>query len=140
MQHKLLIANWKANPVTLEQAKALFEATAKSNVVICPPSVYLSDLSAKSYQLKAILGVQDVFWEAGAHTGQISTAMLKQFGVTHVLVGHSERRAVGETDEQINLKLKAVLKAGMTPVLLIGEPEKSAARSDYLIDQLTRDL
>ena len=66
--------------------------------------------------------------------------MLKQFGVTHVLVGHSERRAIGETDEQINKKLKAVLAAGMTPILLIGEQEKSVARSDYLIDQLTHDL
>ena len=66
--------------------------------------------------------------------------MLKQFGVTHVLVGHSERRALGETDEHINKKIKAVLDGSMTPVLLVGEPEQSSARSDYLIDQLTRDL
>ena len=133
MPHKLLIANWKANPETLEEAKALFETENRPGVVICPPAVYLEELHAN--------GAQDVFWEAGAHTGQVTTEMLKQFGVTHVLVGHSERRALGETDEQINNKLKAVLAADMTPILLIGEQEKNdAIRQDILIDQLTRDL
>lgn len=130
---KTLIANWKANPGTLEEAKTLFAIEDTQNVIICPPAIYIAELRPK--------GAQDVFWEAGAHTGQISTVMLKQFGVTHVLVGHSERRALGETDEQINKKLKAVLAAGMTPVLLIGEQEKNnAVRQDILIDQLTRDL
>ena len=129
---KTLIANWKANPASLEEAKALFVAENKPGVIICPPAVYIAELRPN--------GAQDVFWEGGAHTGQISVQMLKSLGVTHVLVGHSERRAVGETDEQINKKLKAILATGMTPILLIGEPEKSAARSDYLIDQLTRDL
>ncbi|MEK7583022.1 MAG: triose-phosphate isomerase [Patescibacteria group bacterium] len=132
MPHKLLIANWKANPESPEEARALFEAENNPGVIICPPAVYLEELHAN--------GAQDVFWEGGAHTGEVSPEMLKELGVTHVLVGHSERRAIGETDEQINQKLKALLNAGMTPVLLIGEPEKSAARSDYLIDQLTRDL
>lgn len=130
---KLLIANWKANPQTVKEAKALFEAENKPGVVICPPAVYLSAFRAT--------GAQDVFWEKGAHTGQITPDMLKQFGVTHVLVGHSERRALGETDEQINKKLKAVLAADMTPVLLIGEQDQNdAIRQDILIDQLTRDL
>ena len=133
MPHKLLIANWKANPQTLAEAKALFEIENQSGVVICPPAVYLEELHAN--------GTQDVFWESGAHTGQVSPEMLKQFGVTHVLVGHSERRALVETDEHINKKLKAVLVAGMTPILLIGEQEKNdAIRQDILIDQLTRDL
>ena len=132
MAHHLLIANWKANPETLAEAKALFVAENYPGVVICPPAIYIEDLRAN--------GAQDVFWEAGPHTGQVSPGMLKQFGVTYVLVGHSERRAIGETDEQINKKLIALLQADMTPILLIGEPEKSAARSDYLIDQLTRDL
>lgn len=136
MPHKLLIANWKANPATLEEAHILFTAEQADNVIICPPAIYIAELHPN--------GAQDVFWEAGAHTGQLSTEMLKQFGVTHVLVGHSECRALGETDEQINKKLKAALAADMVPILLIGEPEKSAAsagwRTDYLIDQLTRDL
>ena len=94
---KTLIANWKANPATLGEAKLLYEAERGPGVIICPPALYIADLRPN--------GAQDVFWEAGAHTGQISAEMLEQFGVTHVLVGHSERRALGETDEQINKKL-----------------------------------
>lgn len=139
MQHKLLIANWKANPATLAEAKALFEVENVPGVVVCPPAIYLQTLHATRNTIHD-LGAQDVFWEGGPHTGQMSAPMLKQFGVSHVLVGHSERRAVGETDEMINKKIKALLAAGMTPVLLIGEPEQGPARSDYLIDQLTRDL
>lgn len=130
--NKILVANWKANPQTLEEARVLFVAEQKGNVIICPPAVYIAELHPN--------GAQDVFWEEGPHTGQIGPTMLKQFGVTHVLVGHSEQRALGETDEQINKKLKAVLRADMAPILLVGEPEQSSARSDYLIDQLTRDL
>lgn len=142
---KTLIANWKANPASLKDAEHLFHETMKVakhhpnvSVVICPPFVYVPRFGSHA----AIqLGAQDAFWESGPHTGQVSVAMLAQFGVSHVLVGHSERRALGETDEQINKKLKAVLSAGMTPVLLIGEPEKNdAVRQDILIDQLTRDL
>ena len=129
---KILIANWKANPATLEEASRLFEIENKENVIICPPAIYIAELRPN--------GAQDVFWKAGAHTGQLSPEMLAQFGVTHILVGHSERRAIGETDEQINKKLKAALSVGLTPILLIGEPEKGPARTDYLIDQLTRDL
>ncbi len=129
---KLLVANWKANPKTLEEARILYAIENKPDVIVCPPAVYASSLHAT--------GAQDVFWEAGAHTGQASPEMLAQFGVTHVLVGHSERRAIGETDEQINKKLKAVLAHGMTPILLVGEQEKSSARSDFLIDQLTGDF
>ncbi len=144
MQHKLLIANWKANPATLAEAEHLFHEEMKAakkhpdvTVVLCAPFVYMPRFGSHA---AVSLGAQDVFWEGGAHTGQISTSMLKTFSVSHVLVGHSERREVGDMDEIINKKLHAVLAAGMTPILLIGEPEQGPARSDYLIDQLTRDL
>lgn len=141
MNQKILIANWKANPTTFAEAKKLFDTQNKSNVTICPPILYLQMLHASCSMLHASFGAQDVFWEGGPHTGQVSPEMLAQFGVTHVLVGHSERRALGETDEQINKKLKAVLAAGMTPILLVGEQEKNdAIRQDVLVDQLTRDL
>ena len=144
MQQKLLIANWKANPVTLSDAQALFRAEVQAarkhpnvQTVICPPFIFLEELAGEGGNL----GAQDTFWaESGAFTGEISTVMLKAIGITHVLVGHSERRALGETDEMVNKKLKALLKEGMTPILLIGEPEQGSARSDYLIDQLTRGL
>ena len=151
---KILIANWKANPTTLAEAQALFraevEAAAKYpniKTVICPPFVYLEELSKSlsAYEpigLSAQLGAQDIFWEkSGPFTGEISTDMLKSFGISHVLIGHSDRRYVlGETDEIINKKIKAALAAGITPILLIGEKEKGDVRQDVLIDQLSRDL
>lgn len=93
---KTLIANWKANPKTLEEAKILFEAENKPGVIICPPAAFLAELHAN--------GAQDCELDKD---------------VTHCLVGHSDRRKAGDTDEIVNQKLLAVLAAGLTPVLLI---------------------
>lgn len=147
---KTLIANWKMNPLTHHEAVMLMDRVGEIasshptvQTIICPPVVYLESLSAliraKGYDV--LLGAQDAAWGmAGPMTGSISPAMLKNFGVSHILVGHSERRAMGDTDEMTNKKLLAVLHAGMTPVLLVGEQEHSDAQSDFLIDQLTRGL
>lgn len=148
---KIFVANWKMNPGTLEEAKNLFafyieesQKYPKTRVVVCPPFVYLEELSKQlgvSGPSLVSLGAQDVFWEeSGAFTGEISTKQLNEFGVKYVLVGHSERRALGETDEMINKKLLKVLEAGMTPILLVGEKEKSDYREDILIDQLANDF
>lgn len=143
---KIIIANWKANPATLEEAQALFGAEASGaeqyagiQTVICPPFVFLEELAKINSRH---LGAQDVFWEkSGPYTGEISIDMLKNFGVGHVLVGHSDRRYVlGETDEFINKKIKAVLGAGMVPVLLVGEKEKDRSRESVLTEQLDKDL
>ena len=136
MVKKIIIANWKMNPVMLKEARRLFDKVKKGvrraknvEVVICPPFVFLADLKPKTYKLKPQLGAQNVFWqEKGAFTGEISPAMLKELGVTHVIIGHSERKKwLGETDEMINKKVKAVLKAGLTPILCVGEWEREAA-------------
>ncbi len=131
------------NPQTLEEARQLFTSVKPiENVltVICPPFVYLEEL-AKLQNDKIILGAQDVFWEeSGAFTGEISIKQLSEFGVKYVLVGHSERRALGETDEMINKKLLVALKQNIRPILLVGEKEKGESREDVLIDQLSRDL
>jgi triosephosphate isomerase len=153
MNAKILIANWKANPSTLAEARELFqaeiiEAAKYKNIrtVICPPFVYLEELakqlSAKSYKLSASLGAQDVFWkESGPFTGEVSTEMLKNFGVSHVLVGHSDRRYIlGETDEMINKKMKAALEAGIVPVLLVGEKNRADDRRQVLEKQLSADF
>jgi len=137
---KLIIANWKMNPQSLEEAKELFDfssAEAKKypeiKIVICPPFVYLSELHAS--------GAQDVFYEEkGAYTGEISVVMLKNFGVNYVLIGHSDRRYVlKENDEMINKKIKACLRADITPVLLVGERE-GENREEILASQLAQDL
>jgi triosephosphate isomerase (TIM) len=109
----LIVANWKCNPGSLKEAKSLFAAVKRTGAVICPPLVYLSALKAE--------GAQDVFWEAGgAYTGEISPLMLKALGVKYVIVGHSERRKYQkETNEMIEKKLRAALKARLKPILCI---------------------
>lgn len=109
----LIVANWKMNPPTLKEAKALFNSVKKTGAVICPPFIYLPFLKAN--------GAQDCFWEGkGAYTGEISPQMLKNLGVEYVILGHSERRKYQEeTDEMVEKKLKAASAAGLKPILCI---------------------
>ncbi len=122
----IIVANWKCNPRDPEEAKSLFASQKKLGslekieVVICPPLIYLPKMKATG-GIK--LGAQDCFWEEkGAFTGEVSAVMLSQLGCEYVIVGHSERRRhFNETDEMINKKLKAVLSAGLKPILCVGE-------------------
>jgi triosephosphate isomerase len=131
MKNKILVlANWKMNPGTAEKAKEIFRATkavAKDlkniKVVVCPPFVYLSNLeklNGGTPMSRLILGAQDMFWEKeGSFTGEISPNMLS--GEGYVIIGHSERRELGETDEVVAKKLIAAIKAGLKPILCVGE-------------------
>lgn len=117
---KLIIANWKLNPLTLEGAKKLAHDSDIEGLVICPPFPFLESVSKALKWAK--LGAQDVFWEEyGAFTGEVSAAELKDLGAEFVIIGHSERRKLGETDEMVAKKVAAALKAGLTPILCIGE-------------------
>lgn len=115
---KLVIGNWKLNPSTLNEAKKLagmIERKSKHTAVICPPAAFLSGVSFPA------LGAQDCFWQTnGAFTGQISPLQLKSLKVKYCLVGHSEKRMFGENDEMVNAKTKALLEAGVTPVVCVG--------------------
>jgi triosephosphate isomerase (TIM) len=132
----LVVANWKMNPETIEKAKEIFQGTKKTlkilkktDVVVCPPFVYLSDLE-KINDSKLILGAQDMFWEKnGSFTGEISAGMLKEEG--YVILGHSERRELGETDEMIAKKIASAIKAGLKPILCVGEKSRDD-HGDYL--------
>jgi triosephosphate isomerase len=156
-QKPLIIANWKMNPITSKEAEHLFnmvkqgiDKIGNTEVVICPPFVYLSSfgpLGSKNLQL----GGQDCFWEEkGAVTGEISPLMLKNLGCQYVILGHSERRKnFKETDEMINKKLKAALKARLKPILCIGEEARDAFDSEgrpinemslVVAEQLEKDL
>jgi len=145
--NKIIIANWKMNPQTYAEAEQLMfsviEAIKKQKnikVVLCPPFVWLTDLSHK-YKNDISFGAQDVFWEdSGPYTGEISAQMLFSSGVDYVIIGHSERRALGETDEMINKKLKTALRNGLTPILAIGEKNKGDDRGEILTSQLKIDL
>ncbi|MBU2036785.1 triose-phosphate isomerase [Patescibacteria group bacterium] len=145
MIKKIIVANWKMNPKTKEGAQVLLEAI-KANikgakdveVVICPPAIWLADLKAGG-SMK--LGAQNCHWEvSGAFTGEISAGMIADAGGEYVILGHSERRQyLGETDEIINLKIKAALKAKLKPILCVGEiagEEMNVAAERQLISGL----
>ena len=121
----LIIANWKMNPGTLRQTKALFSAIQKTTkqkkveVVICPPYPYLVPL--RQMKTNVVLGAQDCSWEKkGALTGEVSAQQLKDIGCSYVICGHSERKKyLGETLGMTHAKLEAALKAGLHVLLCV---------------------
>jgi len=133
---KLIVANWKMNPSTPEEARELFNGVSKiakkirkAKIVICPPFIYLS-LFPKNPKIS--LGSQDVFWEdSGSYTGEVSARMLKNLGVEYVIIGHSEKRRLGETDEIINKKIKQALKNKLKVIFCVGELERDEG-GEYL--------
>ncbi len=128
---KLVIANWKMNPVTEAEAVALAQRSDHENLVICPPFPFLKAVAGALK--KANLGAQDLFWKSptGAFTGEVSAAELKDAGVRYVIIGHSERRLnLGETDEMIARKLTVAVKEGLVPVLCVSEEWPEQIKAD----------
>lgn len=127
---KLVVANWKMNPKSLTEAVRECGAIARSaralkkvETVIAPPTPFLGFL----LKTKGVtFGAQDISTERGigAATGEVSGAILKQFGVRYVIVGHSERRTRGEAGPVIAAKVTAALREGLTPILCVGEQER----------------
>ncbi len=114
-------------------------------VVICPSMIALSEVRKVIARSSVQLGAQDVFWEDhGAFTGETSGRMLTEIGVTHVIIGHSERRSLfGETDEIINKKVLHALANQLTPILCVGETATARAEGkerDHVREQLGRAL
>jgi triosephosphate isomerase (TIM) len=143
---KLIIANWKMNPQTVEEARRLVSSfehrmhavSGHTEVAICPPFVYLPAFTHYVHTLK--LGAQNSSWvEHGAMTGEISPAQIKQWNVEYVILGHSERRLyLGETDSVVNAKIISVLKNKMTPVVCLGGEE--GATKDGMKELVTNQL
>ncbi len=131
MVNKIVVGNWKMNPLSLKEAEKLFTNISKSvsnikktEIIICPPFIYLEKL--KKISKKIYLGAQDTFGrDTGAYTGEVSGDMLYDIGVRYVILGHSERRSIlngiGESNDTINKKLKASIAAGLNPILCVGE-------------------
>ena len=134
---KLVVGNWKMNPQRLEDAKKIAQAVKrnsrnarKTQVVLCPPFLYIPAI-ANSAGGNIYLGAQDVFYEqSGNYTGEISAEQLARFKTSFVIVGHSERRAMGETNEIVCRKVREVLEFGMSPILCVGERERDG-NGDY---------
>lgn len=126
------------NPVTVSEAKKIASSVKRgvlrvkrTEVVICPPFVYLDAL--KNISNKQIsLGAQDIFYESvGSFTGQISPIQVKQFGVSYTILGHSEKRKLGDTDEMVNKKVISSINSGLKVIICIGENSRDA-QGEYL--------
>lgn len=136
MNNKLLIvANWKCNPATQKEAEHLFLSVRKGikkidgvEIIICPPFIYLPLFKQDVVQL----GAQNCFWEnKGAYTGEISPLMIKDFGCKYIIVGHSERRGYfNEADNDINKKIKSILKNRLKPIFCVGEKSRDSFDSE----------
>jgi len=136
MRKDLIVGNWKMNATHLETIQMVQKLSyrldaadyQRVDVAVCPPFTALRSAQTviETDHLQIRLGAQNVFWEAkGAFTGEIAPDMLAALSVTYVIVGHSERREIfGETNEDVNRKVKAVLAAGMIPILCCGETEE----------------
>jgi triosephosphate isomerase (TIM) len=136
---RLVAGNWKMHG-TRASIAALLDALAKDNppgCAVCAPYPYLAQVSERLRGSAIAWGAQNVSEHAqGAYTGEVSAAMLAEFGCRYVLVGHSERRQLyGETDAQAAAKFKAVRRAGMTPILCVGETlaERDAGNTEAVV-------
>ncbi|WP_026878281.1 triose-phosphate isomerase [Ignatzschineria larvae DSM 13226] len=127
-KRRFVAGNWKMNgslatnrALLNDLSDSLKDATA--DVVVFPPSIYLQQVSTILEDSNIKVGVQNISPEPkGAFTGEISLAMVKEFGCEYVLIGHSERRTLfGETDADVACKMKATVEAGLTPVICVGE-------------------
>lgn len=138
MSKKIVIANWKMNPETPVEAKKIYTALKRDagkvrgvDTYVCPPFVFLPELAKQGVTQKVKLGVQDLFYEdSGAHTGQVSPPMVAGYKAKLALLGHSERRAMGEDSKLIGRKARHVISSGMTAVVCVGERERTQ-EGDY---------
>lgn len=128
MRRKLVAGNWKMHGSLVENEALLSAVLAgmadvKAGVAVCAPYPYLAQVQAKLTGSAISWGAQNMSQHSkGAHTGEVSASMLKDFGCHYVIVGHSERRAIyGESDTVVAMKYAAAQAAGLTPILCVGE-------------------
>lgn len=149
----LVVGNWKLNPQSLVEANSLASAVAKYQkkaeapyVAVAPSFVHLTEVKKKLGTSTVALGAQDISTEPlGAFTGEVSGAQLRNLGVEFVIIGHSERRAMGETDVQVAAKTAQALKNKLTPIVCVGEKERDSQGTFFSfveaqLRSLTKDL
>ncbi|MBT6690870.1 triose-phosphate isomerase [Candidatus Parcubacteria bacterium] len=142
---KIIIANWKMQLTVdqaVEEAKELKSLVKKNKidketkVVVCPSFLSMSEVSKVFKTPDVLLGAQDTYpGDSGAHTGEVSLKNLQILGCQFVILGHSERRAMGETDASINAKVKAVLEHDMVPIICVGETydERKEEKTNFVV-------
>ena len=129
MRQPLVAGNWKMNGSLdsirqlIEGIKGGLDTVTTAELAVCPPYVYIPQVAALLEGSAVTLGAQDVNdRESGAHTGEVAAGMLRDVGCKYVIVGHSERRSIyGESDECTALKFAAARRAGLVPILCVGE-------------------
>jgi triosephosphate isomerase (TIM) len=129
---RLVVANWKMNPGTTEEAKSIFSSIKKqaaklrkTEIVVCPSFLHIPIISKLLGPKNVFLGAQNAYDKtAGSYTGEVSANQLRDLKTRYVILGHSERRKLGESDEEVNSKLRTALSAGLTPIVCIGEQER----------------
>jgi triosephosphate isomerase len=142
-----IAGNWKMH-MTVPEAKNLVTAIVRASldlpeaeIVVAPPFTALGAVRELLEDSPVVLAAQNIFWEdKGAFTGEISAPMLRDAGCQYVIIGHSERRQhFGETDAEVNKKIKAALKHGLLPIVCIGESLEERERGDTLA-KVTRQI
>jgi len=147
MSNKIIIANFKMNLSSKEEAVDLCQYYQQKDqelpnvdFIAAPDFLWLEDI----VKLGITTSSQDCFFEdQGAFTGEISPMILKSLGVKYCIIGHSERRKLGDTDEVINKKIKAAIKNGLIPILCVGETleqKQSGQKEEVLKNQIIKDL
>ncbi len=141
---KLIAGNWKMNGSLAVNEALVRELLAglgqpACDVAVCPPAAYLAQLQGLLAGSAMALGAQDVSEHAGgAYTGNVSAAMLRDFGVRYAIVGHSERRAYqGESDLQVARKAEQALAVGITPIVCVGETlaEREQGLTEFIVQR-----
>ncbi len=146
MRTPIIAGNWKMNMTPAEAERLVAELIpllkdAACEVVVCPPYVDLALVGKLLVGTNIKLGAQNIHWAPkGAFTGEVSADMLLAMGVSHAIVGHSERRQYfGETDETVNKRAKAALEANITPIICVGESleQRESGVTDTIVSKQT---
>lgn len=152
----LLVANWKLNPTSLKQAKALNKKIISDSaklrnvaIVLCPPTIYLQPLKDSYRGMKIQYGAQNIYSAThGAHTGELSPTQLTDLKINYVILGHSERRAplknggAAETNEIVSHRIRVALENSLAPIVCIGEEVRSreGEHLHFIEEQLVQTL
>ncbi len=150
MSKSILIANWKNHPSSLDEAKSLLNRLSRQSKLykklsffIAPPLSYFESVSSRSKNF-IHLASQDIFSSAqtASHTGEVTPDILKSFGVKLSIIGHSERRAMGETSADVSEKVKTALQSGIIPLVCVGEISKDqdGEHFEFLREELELSL
>ncbi|MDQ3089745.1 MAG: triose-phosphate isomerase [bacterium] len=149
MAKPILVGNWKNHPESLTKSNLLLTGLAKQaslykslTTFIAPPTVYFESASKKIKSF-ATLASQDIFFQSeGTFTGAITPDIMKSFGVKLAIIGHSERRALGETNEVVLEKIKRAFQSGISPLLCVGERERNMEGDhfEFLEEELRMSL